>query len=286
MNLGIFICTKCSGTHRSMGTDISKVQSVYYDTETWKNQKKVDFFKTHGNKKKNNELLKYIPDYYETPKDTPYLRTWFIPKKYIAELFTKKGILSHKMPQKIICRKFEDEKQKNKSLFFELVRNSVNCYAAELDSRPLKTINVCDTKVKIDESENRKGIVLIMDDWVLWSSKAEDVVEFTHAIRRAQYFYRKNAPIHKKIQSGDVDISSALDLGLADKQKPGGFFHNLMWDKRRWFLSKANVLYYFTQKEYMKCEKENQKTLQSSGGIDLLHAELEFTTKGKTKNFA
>lgn len=32
VNLGIFICVHCSGIHRSMGTDYSKVRSIYLDS--------------------------------------------------------------------------------------------------------------------------------------------------------------------------------------------------------------------------------------------------------------
>jgi len=34
INIGIFICLRCSGIHRSLGTHISKVRSVKLDTWT------------------------------------------------------------------------------------------------------------------------------------------------------------------------------------------------------------------------------------------------------------
>merc|ERR1711871_1698321 len=50
VNLGIFVCMKCSGLHRSLGTHISKVRSVELDR--W-NEAQVQRIRDIGNEKSN-----------------------------------------------------------------------------------------------------------------------------------------------------------------------------------------------------------------------------------------
>ncbi|KAF3980813.1 MAG: hypothetical protein HFP76_00140, partial [Methylococcales symbiont of Iophon sp. n. MRB-2018] len=38
INRGIMVCIKCSGTHRSFGTHLSKVRSIGLDEEIWTNK--------------------------------------------------------------------------------------------------------------------------------------------------------------------------------------------------------------------------------------------------------
>ena len=42
INLGIMVCIKCSGVHRSFGTHLSKVRSIGLDEEIWSNQEQID----------------------------------------------------------------------------------------------------------------------------------------------------------------------------------------------------------------------------------------------------
>lgn len=50
VNLGVFVCLNCSGIHRSLGTDLSKVRSTTLDT--WLPEQ-VAFVQKMGNRKAN-----------------------------------------------------------------------------------------------------------------------------------------------------------------------------------------------------------------------------------------
>ncbi|CAG8513891.1 11927_t:CDS:2 [Ambispora gerdemannii] len=61
-NLGIFVCIRCSGTHRSMGTHISRVKSV--DLDTW-TPEQVENMVRWGNVKANANIDQWIRSKYE-----------------------------------------------------------------------------------------------------------------------------------------------------------------------------------------------------------------------------
>ena len=65
-NIGIFICTRCAGVHRSMGVHVSKVKHLTLDR--WEDSQ-VERMKEVGN---INAKLKYeerVPSCYRRPKE-------------------------------------------------------------------------------------------------------------------------------------------------------------------------------------------------------------------------
>ncbi|XP_057804123.1 probable ADP-ribosylation factor GTPase-activating protein AGD15 [Salvia miltiorrhiza] len=75
INLGIFICMRCSGIHRSLGVHISKVRSTTLDT--WLPEQ-VAFMQVMGNQKSNSYWEADLPaQFYRSPIET------FIYAKYV-----------------------------------------------------------------------------------------------------------------------------------------------------------------------------------------------------------
>ena len=90
VNLGVFVCLNCSGVHRSLGVDISKVRSTTLDT--WLPEQ-VAFVQSMGNRRANLFWEGRLPGHFRRPAegDMSSLRH-FISDKYrqvqssIAEL--------------------------------------------------------------------------------------------------------------------------------------------------------------------------------------------------------
>lgn len=82
-SLGIFICIRCSGIHRSLGTHISKVRSV--DLDTWNDDQLAPLI-NWGNQRANLYWEAKLPDNYvpEDGKIASFIRTKYDLKRWVA----------------------------------------------------------------------------------------------------------------------------------------------------------------------------------------------------------
>ncbi|XP_047309303.1 ADP-ribosylation factor GTPase-activating protein AGD12-like [Impatiens glandulifera] len=92
VNIGVFICLKCCGVHRSLGTHISKVLSVTLDE--WTEDEIEAMIDVGGNASANSIYQAYIPDGFSKPRlDSSHEdRSKFIRSKYELQEFVKPSL--------------------------------------------------------------------------------------------------------------------------------------------------------------------------------------------------
>ncbi|KAJ7969120.1 ADP-ribosylation factor GTPase-activating protein AGD12 [Quillaja saponaria] len=97
-NIGVFICLKCCGVHRSLGTHISKVLSVTLDE--WSDDEIDAMIEVGGNSSANSIYEAYIPEGYSKPRpDASHEeRAKFIQLKYELQEFLKPSLRIVSLP--------------------------------------------------------------------------------------------------------------------------------------------------------------------------------------------
>ncbi|KAF3450302.1 hypothetical protein FNV43_RR06382 [Rhamnella rubrinervis] len=91
-NIGVFICLKCCGVHRSLGTHISKVLSVTLDE--WSDEEIDAMIEVGGNTSANSIYEAFIPEGIKKPgADASHEeRSKFIRSKYELQEFLKPSL--------------------------------------------------------------------------------------------------------------------------------------------------------------------------------------------------
>jgi len=271
LNLGILLCIKCAGVHRTMGVQISKVRSLHLDTECW-DRGQIDFMKSVGNVRARQIYEATCPCWYLRPSqtcDSPFVRENWIRAKYERHDFVanpnKPSLAISAMPEPPLEGYLWKANKKGawQKRYVTLFGRYLSYFKAPSDSYPKGIIDVCELTFTLPHTpdSNKRYVFEAHTGKRAFPFGVDSVQEmfiWVHALKRAAAYYITllNAEAAGAVQVGtamtlaqnnedEVKLSfeqmgTPIKLGMLSKQ--GGKWKS--WNKRLCVLTDSALFYF------------------------------------------